>query len=84
MALGLVMAIAPLFGLRPGEKLYEEVLIEEKKSMATRFEKIFIASPLKVNYGEFSEKLSELLEAAKIVSCLQKMDIRPAGKNVSS
>ena len=32
-------------GMRPGEKLYEEILIDEEKSRATKFEKIYIASP---------------------------------------
>ena len=32
-------------GMRPGEKLYEEILIDEERSRATKFEKIFIAPP---------------------------------------
>jgi FlaA1/EpsC-like NDP-sugar epimerase len=30
-------------GMRPGEKLYEEILIDEERSRATKFERIFIA-----------------------------------------
>jgi FlaA1/EpsC-like NDP-sugar epimerase len=30
-------------GMRPGEKLYEEILIDEERARATKFEKIFIA-----------------------------------------
>jgi len=73
-------------GLRPGEKLYEEVLIEKEKSTATRYEKIFVASPIKVNYTEFSKNLDELLAAAKtwneskIASCLHQMDIGYSGE----
>jgi hypothetical protein len=33
-------------GLRPGEKLSDEILVDEEKAKATRFEKIFIAPPL--------------------------------------
>lgn len=33
-------------GLRPGEKLYEELLMEEEGLQATRYDKIFIAPPV--------------------------------------
>jgi len=51
-------------GLRPGEKLYEELLIDEEKSQVTKFDKIFIAPPIKVDADKFKERLETLLEAA--------------------
>lgn len=35
-------------GMRPGEKLYEEILIEKERSLATKFEKIYIAPAMEM------------------------------------
>ncbi|MGE4284851.1 MAG: polysaccharide biosynthesis protein [Clostridia bacterium] len=51
-------------GLRPGEKLYEELLMAEEGLTATRHEKIFIGQPifadLKMLHGEL-EKLKDVI-----------------------
>jgi FlaA1/EpsC-like NDP-sugar epimerase len=39
-------------GLRPGEKLYEELLLAEEGVKTTKHEHIFVAKPLDVNYNE--------------------------------
>jgi FlaA1/EpsC-like NDP-sugar epimerase len=52
-------------GLRPGEKLLEEVLVDEEKARGTEFDKIFIAPPNEVDGRRFSENLAALLEAAE-------------------
>jgi len=52
-------------GLRPGEKLYEEILVDEERAKATQFEKIFIAPPVESDRGDFEKKLEEILEAAR-------------------
>jgi len=52
-------------GLRPGEKLYEEILVDEEKDEATQFEKIFIAQPMKVDGLVFDEQLTELINLAQ-------------------
>lgn len=50
-------------GLRPGEKLYEELLIDDdnKKEMANK--RIFIGQPIKIDEAEFDEKMKELEKA---------------------
>ena len=52
-------------GLRPGEKLFEEILIDEERAKATNFEKIFIAPPVENGRDDFQEKLEEIIEAAR-------------------
>ncbi|MBQ8512125.1 MAG: polysaccharide biosynthesis protein [Clostridia bacterium] len=47
-------------GLRPGEKLYEELLMSEEGLRKTLNEKIFIGSPISMDYAEFKKQLSEL------------------------
>ena len=52
-------------GLRPGEKLYEELLVTEKARQAkTKIDKIFIEEPLKIDGNELLENIKLLLEAA--------------------
>lgn len=48
-------------GLRPGEKLYEELLMAEEGLTATKHNKIFISNPLKID----DEKLKKNLENLK-------------------
>lgn len=53
-------------GLRPGEKLYEECLMDEEGLRETEENKdISIAQPIPMDDEEFSRQLAELLEAAK-------------------
>ena len=53
-------------GLRPGEKLYEELLMDEEGLKKTAHEKIFIGKPIALNYEEFMKQLAALkLEAYK-------------------
>ena len=52
-------------GLRPGEKLYEELLIDDDNRRETANSRIFIASPIPFeDENEFWKKLSELKEVA--------------------
>lgn len=46
-------------GLRPGEKLYEELLLEEEGLESTRQEGILIASPSDISYKEILEVVNE-------------------------
>jgi FlaA1/EpsC-like NDP-sugar epimerase len=68
-------------GLRPGEKLYEEILIDEERTKATKFEKIYIAPPIEIDNDKFLRKLNDLLQAAnecneeRIIECLKEMEI---------
>jgi FlaA1/EpsC-like NDP-sugar epimerase len=47
-------------GLRPGEKLYEELLTKEEGLQKTKNEKIFILKPKEVPNGELLKQLEEL------------------------
>ncbi|MBQ2603932.1 MAG: nucleoside-diphosphate sugar epimerase/dehydratase [Acutalibacteraceae bacterium] len=51
-------------GLRPGEKLYEELLMNEEGLKETANKKIFIGNQIKINPDEFLGELQELKEAA--------------------
>ncbi len=53
-------------GLRPGEKLYEELLMDEEGLKKTAHEKIFIGKPIAFDSEEFMDQLTALkLEAYK-------------------
>lgn len=51
-------------GLRPGEKMYEELLMAEEGLQGTKNSRIFIGKPIEMDYGKFEQQLSELNEAA--------------------
>ena len=52
-------------GLRPGEKLYEELLMDEEGMTKTKNDLIYIGHPIDMDYDTFEGKLSELMEASK-------------------
>ena len=47
-------------GLRPGEKLYEEILMEEEGLTETKHDKIYIAKPMNIDMGMIVKKLAKL------------------------
>lgn len=49
-------------GLRPGEKLYEEILMSEEGLTSTKHNKIFISKPMHMEMTELEEKLNILKE----------------------
>ena len=51
-------------GIRPGEKLYEELLTASEGITATKNKKIFIAKPEEVNEEELMNQVAKLKEAA--------------------
>ena len=51
-------------GLRPGEKLYEELLMEEEGLTETEHRKIFIGKPCRIPYEELLQKLETLKNIA--------------------
>lgn len=55
-------------GLRPGEKLYEELIMaEEKEDMKSVYhDKIFVTKPVEMDYALFEDRLEELKEACRI------------------
>jgi FlaA1/EpsC-like NDP-sugar epimerase len=52
-------------GLRPGEKLREELLIDKERAKATRFEKIFVEPPTKIETQQLDAMLQELEQVAR-------------------
>ena len=52
-------------GLRPGEKLYEELLMSEEGLTDTAHEKIFIGKPMNITLDEVNKKITLLSEAVK-------------------
>jgi FlaA1/EpsC-like NDP-sugar epimerase len=68
-------------GSRPGEKLYEEILIDEERTRATKFEKIFIAPPVERLNGSVLAETSAIIDAAAagdetaVIRCLRDMGI---------
>jgi FlaA1/EpsC-like NDP-sugar epimerase len=52
-------------GLRPGEKLYEELLLDEEGVRKTQNKKIYIGKPIEFNREKFEEDLSLLYKFSK-------------------
>ena len=51
-------------GLRPGEKLYEELLIDEKNLVRTENERIFVAQMGKIDAEKMRKQLLEIVNKA--------------------
>lgn len=51
-------------GLRPGEKLYEELLMDEEGLIKTDNQKIFVGQPLKMDIDSFFDELIQLKKQA--------------------
>jgi len=66
-------------GVRPGEKLFEEILTAEEGTSATQNEKIFVANLSKLDTEELSEHIRQLedvvrfSEKDKVISLLKKI-----------
>ena len=65
-------------GLRPGEKLYEELLQDEEGTSVTSHDGIFIGHPSEITWEEVQTVLEDLQEAlaslsdAEIIACLKR------------
>ena len=53
-----------IVGLRPGEKLYEELLNDTSKTLSTYHEKIMIAEELQVEFEDLHKHIEELIGIA--------------------
>ncbi|MCI9414117.1 MAG: polysaccharide biosynthesis protein [Clostridiales bacterium] len=66
-------------GLRPGEKLFEELLMSEEGLQSTMNHKIFIGSQIPVKIDEFIDKLNAIKrvmdsdDVEEILSCLHEL-----------
>jgi FlaA1/EpsC-like NDP-sugar epimerase len=75
-------------GLRPGEKLYEELLNDECKTLPTHHKKIMIGQDVVRNYEMINEKINKIIKSAnklkndKIVAKLK--DLIPEFKSNNS
>ncbi|MBO9597286.1 MAG: polysaccharide biosynthesis protein [Cohnella sp.] len=57
-------------GMRPGEKLYEELLLSEEGATATTMERIFVGKPMNINRSELEfeiKRLERVLDAEQQV-----------------
>lgn len=54
-------------GLRPGEKLYEEILLNPKEMTKTDHDKIYIEQPIEFTYHELQHKLALLEQSIKSI-----------------
>ncbi len=66
-------------GLRPGEKLYEELLKNEENTLPTEHDRIFRAKVREYNYEDLLGKLNRLLEVA---ATMKKDDTVAHMKNI--
>ena len=68
-------------GLRQGEKLFEETLVDKERDKSTNFLKIFIAPPIPIECEDFKVCLDSLIESANrcdgkdVIECFKKMKI---------
>lgn len=76
-------------GLRPGEKLYEELLLDEEGILKTSHEKIFVGKPVRVSFHEMILQLKALENSLSdnegIRECLGRIvgTYKPEEKRVS-
>jgi FlaA1/EpsC-like NDP-sugar epimerase len=54
-----------IVGLRPGEKLYEELLNDSAKNLPTHHEKIMIARETYADFEEINQQIATLIAAAR-------------------
>lgn len=70
-------------GLRPGEKLYEELLMGEEGLEKTAHNKIFVAEPLDITMKDIEEKLNKFKDLLKIdEDKIELQDIKTVIKEV--
>ena len=69
-------------GLRPGEKLYEELLMAEEGLTQTKHDKIHVAKPMNVDINMIVEKLEELNKVLNNCTNEQRDDIKKVIKEV--
>ena len=55
-------------GLRPGEKLVEELFFDGEKLAKTSHEKLLLSKPSLLNLSKFDAKLLDLMTATKLLN----------------
>lgn len=69
-------------GLRPGEKLYEELLMAEEGLTQTKHDKIYVAKPMDISIDKIEDKLTELKRLLHDCNNEQKKEIKKVIKEV--
>ena len=69
-------------GLRPGEKLYEEILMEEEGLTETKYDKIHIAKPSNVDIKMIVQKLNKLRKLVETSNNEKTEEIKQVIKEV--
>ena len=62
-------------GLREGEKLYEELLMDEENLKSTYNKKIFISNQVEIPVAEFKKELKTLFDVANNNSSNETVDL---------
>ena len=70
-------------GLRPGEKLYEELLMAEEGLTATKHDKIFVSEPVHMEIDELKEKL-DILDKLEYIDNYSKEKVKETMKQIVS
>ena len=68
-------------GLRPGEKLYEELLMAEEGLTATKHDKIFVSEPLHMEIDELKENL-DILDKLEYMDNYSKEKVKETMKQI--
>ena len=63
-------------GLRPGEKMYEELLMSEEGLKQTANKMIFIGKPIEFSVAKFEEQLEKLDEDVKSETGDIRVDVK--------
>jgi FlaA1/EpsC-like NDP-sugar epimerase len=64
-------------GLRPGEKLYEELLNQKEATMPTKNEKIMVAKVREFDFDVVSKQIEELLSATTTTTTTTTTNLKP-------
>ena len=66
-------------GLRPGEKLYEELLLDKENNIATKHEKIFIEKPEEIKEKDIIDFLKNISSS---IASMEDQKVKEELKNV--
>ena len=77
-----------IVGLRPGEKLYEELLNDSSKTLPTYHEKIMIAEELEEEFDDLNAEITDLIHKANFLESddivMQMKKIVPEFRSMNS
>lgn len=62
-------------GLRPGEKLYEELLMNEEGLTDTKYKKIYVGSPIEIDYAVLKKSFKQLEDVMKTNDPAEVLDM---------